>query len=76
MRSRLTAWRTASDFLKAMPTKHAHMDSRVGETGSKQRLTREACHMREKQLKYSQTSGAKDRIASKLLSLNAPWLAW
>ena len=50
MRSRLTAWRTASDFLKAMPTNHAHMDSRVGETGAKQLLTREALHKGEKQL--------------------------
>ena len=40
MRSFWTAWRTASDFLKATPTKHAHMDSRVGETGAKRLLTR------------------------------------
>ena len=71
MRSRLTAWRTASDFLKAMPTKHAHMDSRVGETGAKQLFTRQPDHKREKQLKYSQTSGPQDRISSKLFSLNA-----
>ena len=76
MRSRLTAWRTTSDFLKAMPTKHAHMDSRVGETGAKRRLTRTPDHKREKLLKYLQTSGPQDRISSKLLSLNASWLAW
>ena len=60
---------------KAMPTKHPHMDSRVGETGAKQRFTREPAHKREKQLKYSQLSGPQDRSSSKLLSLNASWLA-